>query len=309
MSHEAFGGEKRVLRGGKSSGDGTGWWRRGYAVAAGVLLMLLAASVAFSNLTATTRRGVNARVSVHEGPLLVKVIDFLHRHYQYDATAREITGDLQFERERVLAIFDWTRRNIRSTPAGWPVVDDHVLNIIIRGHGQAHQMADVFTTLSTFAGAPAFWRTLTPPDSEEPLVVSFARVESRWVMFDVANGIVVRNGEGDLASVEEIAADPHLLTRTAGTFQYLGVPYERYFYGFTPPTVPAVLRAERQMPWPRLIMELKEALGPGESAGREGHILWLVSMRRYRPDPEDPHGEQCGTPPPGQVKLPESGRC
>ena len=61
-------------------------------------------------------------------------------------------------RTRVLAVFDWTARRIQPTPEGWPVVDDHILNIIIRGYGMTDQRADVFATLTTYAGVPAFWQ-------------------------------------------------------------------------------------------------------------------------------------------------------
>jgi len=203
----------------------------------------------------TTRRGIDARVSVHEVALYVKVGEFLHRHLQYEATGRQITRGLGSDRERVLAVFEWTRQNIRPTPPEWPAVDDHVWHIIVRGHGHADQMADVFTTLSTYVGIPAFWRSLIPPDSGHKLVVSFARVEGRWAMFDVANNLIFRNGRGDLASVEEIAADRGLLARTAGDLRYVGIPYTEYFAAFAPPSVPPVLRAEKQMPWPRLVFE------------------------------------------------------
>lgn len=232
-----------------------------YLLGGMAMLLLLGVGVGITTSTSTTRRGVDFQVSTQEIPLYRKALDFFRRHYQYQALTQEITRNLTSDRERALAVFDWTRRNIRRTPEGWTVVDDHVLNIIIRGHGLNDQMTDVFTTLSTYAGVPAFWRVLKPSDFEKELVLSFARIEGKWAVFDVANGLIFRNERGDLASVEEIAASPGLVERTAGPLRYRGIPYHRYFEGFVPPKVPDVLRAETQMPWPRLGFEARRLFG------------------------------------------------
>lgn len=232
-------------------------WHR-WALAGGVsTVLLLFVGVWIFTLPVSTHQGVNFQVSTREIPLYVKALSFLYRHYQYGTLAEEITRGLSSERERVLAVFEWTRQNIRRTPEGWTVVDDHILNIVIRGHGLSDQMADVFTTLSTYAGIPAFWQNLRLSGSGKKLVLSFAKVEERWVVFDVANGLIFRNEQGDLASVEEIAADPGLVERTAGSLRHRGILYQRYFEGFMPPRVPDVLRAEKQMPWSRLTFEVR----------------------------------------------------
>jgi len=127
---------------------------RRHFLAGGVTLLLLAGAVGISTSTVTTRQGKDFQVSTREIPVYVKVLDFLHRHYKYEALAKQITRGLSTDQERVLTAFDWTSRNIRQTPEGWPVVDDHILNIIILGQGLDDQMADVFTTLSTYAGVP-----------------------------------------------------------------------------------------------------------------------------------------------------------
>ncbi|MBI3011124.1 MAG: transglutaminase domain-containing protein [Candidatus Omnitrophica bacterium] len=203
---------------------------------------------------ATTRQGVNFEVSAKRMPLYVKTIDFLHRHSHYQLLANEITRGLRSDRERVLAVFEWTRRHIRHTPKGWPVVDDHVLDIIIRGHGLDDQMADVFTTLTTYAGVPAFWW----PGS---VVVSFARVDGRWRMFDVANGLIFTDAQGQLADVHELLDEPSLIDAAAGGLTAGGQVYAEYVRkrlgSFE---VPAVLRAEQQMPLPRLTCEIRSAV-------------------------------------------------
>ena len=228
---------------------------------------LLAGVVGISTSTVTTRQGVNFRVSSHKLPAYVKVIDFLHRHYQYKLLSREITSGLYSDRERVLATFDWTRRHIQPTPKDWPVVDDHILNIIIRGYGLDDQMADVFTTLSTYAGVPAFWQALERPGSGEKLILSFANIDGKWAIFDVANGLVFRNAQGDFASAEELIANPHLITETARTVRPHGAAYRDYMAHLTSPKIPHPLRAELQMPWPRVRARLTRWIAKEQGNG------------------------------------------
>ena len=209
---------------------------------------------------ATTRQGINFHVSTKPIPLHVKALDFLHRHYQYQLLAQEITKESRSDEDRVMAIFKWTREQIRPTPPDWPVVDDHILHIIIRGHGLPDQMADVFTTLCTYAGVPAFWRILTPPDSGVRLIISMVKIENRWVLFDVANDLVFRNAGGEPASIEDISADPGLVTKAANGLRPGNVPYEIYFTNSQPWKIPHMLRARLQMPGPRLWYEARRRL-------------------------------------------------
>jgi hypothetical protein len=207
----------------------------------------------------TTRQGVDFIAAARTVPLSTKLLGFLDRDAQYRLVAREGTGGETSEEARALAIFEWTRRRIRMTPQGSPVVDDHIWHIIIRGHGLDDQMADVFTTLCTYAGVSAFWEYLHEP-SGKTLVLSFVRIHGRWTVFDVAHGLVFRDAEGRLDAVDELLADPALVERTAGRLRPWGEPYARYLEGFAF-EVPHPLRAELQRPWPRLWYELRRALG------------------------------------------------
>ena len=201
----------------------------------------------------TTRQGVNFQVSEKQMPLYAKAIAFLHRDIQYRLLAREITAGVRGEPERVRAIFMWTRTHIQPTPKEWTVVDDHVLNIIIRGHGLGDQMADVFTTLTTYAGMPGFWRP-------GPVVFSFVRVEGRWAVFDVANGVSFTDGSGQFLDAEELLRHPEHAQAIAGPGTPGGVPYRWHVERLGAFQVPEVLRAEQQMPWHRLVFEVRRAL-------------------------------------------------
>jgi len=241
------------------------------ALQIGVLLAvgLSGAAVWGLNTTVSTRQGVNFAVSRHSVPLYVKVLDFLHRDAHYRLLARQITAGVSSDQARVLAVFDWTRRHIRPTPKGWPIVDDHILDIIIRGHGVEDQMADVFCTLTTYAGAPAFWKPLRDAPEGAGLVLSFAKTEGAWRVFDVAHGVAFRDPDGQLVAVETLLATP-LLSDAAADPVPADLSYAAYFERLQPFTVPDPLRAEQQMPWPRLAFELRRILRLASDVEGEG---------------------------------------
>ena len=200
----------------------------------------------------TTKQGINFQVYVYELPLYAKALGFVYRHLEYRALARRITQHATTDEERVQAVFEWTRANIRETPDGWIVMDDHILHIIIRGHGLDDQMADVFTTLATYAGVPAFWHVYKRPELGGQFVLSYARLGGRWVVFDVWHGLIFRHATGGLASAQELATDPSVSESAGGSLLVSGLPYARYFVGYTPPAIPDPLRSKLQMPVYRL---------------------------------------------------------
>jgi hypothetical protein len=209
---------------------------------------------------ATTRQGINFQVTQRSLPAGIKAADFIVRDYEYRRLAGELTRGAEGAEAKTEALLRWTHANIRPTPPGWPVVDDHISHIIIRGYGQEDQMADVFSTLSTYAGVPSFWKVFDKPSMPARLILSFAKISGRWTVWDVPVGIAFRHPQGGLASVEEVAADPDLI-RFAGT----RAPRRAHWYllylpeGLAKFSVPQPLRAEKQMPLRRILFELRRA--------------------------------------------------
>ena len=115
-------------------------------------------------------------------------------------------------------------------------------------------MADVFCTLVTYAGVPAFWVFVRDAPERPVLALSFAKVDGAWRVFDVAQGVVFRDARGRLLDVETLLATPTLLEGP------LGVSYAAYLERLRPFMVPDPLRAEQQMVWPRLLFEIRKAL-------------------------------------------------
>lgn len=224
-------------------------------------MVAVIAVVALAVMPVTSRQGVDFVVTTHELPLYVKGVDFLDRDLNYRVLAREITRGKTTDELRVLAVFEWTRANIHDVPPRLSIIDDHVWHIIVRGYGAPDQKADVFTTLVTYGGVPAYWIILEQEGRKLP--ISFAKIDGRWSVFDVQNGIVYRDRRGRLAAVEEIAAEPALVREAAGTRMYNGLLYVRYFADFRAPTPPHILRAEMQMVGTRMWFEAKRLLGLG----------------------------------------------
>lgn len=217
----------------------------------------------------TTRQGVDFQVSEHRLPLYRKVFQFVDRDAAYADLARQIAGNAQTDEARVRAVFGWTLRRIQPQPEGWTIVDDHILNIIIRGYGANDQQADVFTTLTTYAGVPAFWAKVNVPGTRAGAVLSFARVNDRWVVADVANRWLFERQDGALATLAELADGRAVLPPEAQALLISGTPYAELVRHAQMPAVPRPLRAELQMVWPRIWHQLRRAAGQGEDDGAE----------------------------------------
>ena len=222
-----------------------------------------------ANWPVTTRQGVNRDVTIHRLPLYVKAFEFLDRNAQYVQLSQEVAGASSTDEQRLLAAYDFTRRRIRDTPDGWPVVDDHILNIVIRGFGLNDQLSDVCALLATYSGVPAFWSKVKASGTDDGIIFTFASVDGRWVVLDVANGFLFRHRDGHLATPAEVAADPTTRPEGTRTLMIRSTPYTRILDQLRMPPVPRPLRAELQMPWPRLWYETKRAVGFEHDDGSE----------------------------------------
>jgi hypothetical protein len=211
----------------------------------------------------TTKQGIDFHVTTHTMPLYRKAFEFASRSSQYTALAREITAKANTDEQRALAVFDWTLEHIPSVPEGSPVIDDHILNIVMRGYGLADQQADVFATLTTYAGVPAFWQPLkiATPNGRRGVLLTFVRLGDRWRIFDVANGTAFRNAAGELATLDEVRGNPALVPDSLAGRDLEGTRYIDVITHVQTPETPRPLRAELQMPGPRVWHELRVAAG------------------------------------------------
>jgi len=132
-----------------------------------------------ANFPVTTRQGIDYAVSARKIPLYIKLMQFFERDYYYRSLAKDITLHSANQKDKALKLFVWTARNIHRQPENFPVVDDHIMNIIIRGYGTADQSADVFTTLCEYSAMPGCFLTMRSPDGKEFLTASIISINGK----------------------------------------------------------------------------------------------------------------------------------
>ena len=232
-----------------------------FAIVAVSLGFILAVGMTM-NAEVSIRQGINGRVHEIKMPLYIKAMEFLSRHYEYQRITREIIGGCNSDEEKVLAILIWTHSNIRPTPSGFPVTDDHILNIIIRGYGSADQSQDVFTNLCTYAGFPSFFMRAFTEDRRAYHVLSFVMLNGKWRVFDAYNKIFFQTRTGEIASIEDLTGDKSIIEDSdMANKLYMGIPYKEFYYGLKPIRIFTTLRPGKQMPLKRVIFEIKRVLG------------------------------------------------
>ena len=121
---------------------------------AGVLLAGVVVIVAVADLPTTTQQGVNYVVSAHSLPLYAKALDFVDRDSNYRRLSAAVMAGAAGDEAKMRAAFDWTTANIRATPLGFPVIDDHTWHIIVRGYGQAVNVPASARASSSSGGIP-----------------------------------------------------------------------------------------------------------------------------------------------------------
>lgn len=226
-------------------------WKRGalagIVVAAGLVIL--------GSWPVTTRYGVNHRWSSKRIPAIEKTINFVSRDLQLRRLAKEVVLGASSEEQKALTIFGWVIRHVQPTPPAFDVVDDHVLNILIRGYGAPDQRAEALAVLASYNGMPSTAATVSISEARAKLVLTLVQVDGRITVFDVGHALVFRNRAGKLADLDDIAREPSLTTNAVRGILVDGVPYERYVVGFRE-LRPTFSRMEQQKLWPRIKFEV-----------------------------------------------------
>lgn len=224
-------------------------------------ILLISAVIISLNTKVTTRQGIDYQLSTVRIPLYLKLIDFFDRHYNYKELVRRIYNgnDAKVDEEQIKKIFEWTYKNIRKVPEGFPVVDDHVWHIIIRGYGVNDQASDVFTTLCNYAGTDAFFCWIKATNQAHRIPLSFVKIKGRWNVFDPYNGNYFKNTKGDLAAIEEIIKGDWLI-ESIDSSNAPDVNYAQYLKNLIVIKDVNLTRANIQSPFNRLKFEIKKWL-------------------------------------------------
>jgi transglutaminase-like putative cysteine protease len=148
-----------------------------------------------------TRQGINYEVQEHTIPLYIKLGRFVMRDIEQRRLVRTIVGDMPGSVDAVERLYAWVRARIHAgTPEGLSVIDDHVWHIIVRGYGEADQVADVLATLCTYAGMPARVLLVGPPGAQPVHAITMVYLEEAWRPVDAFYGVLLRSESGVLLS-------------------------------------------------------------------------------------------------------------
>lgn len=158
------------------------------------------------NSSVTTKQCINYQCHTTRITLFLKLLDFFDRHYNYKQLAKDIVKDAKSDEERVIRLLAWIQSNIVKVPEGFPIIDDHVWHIIIRGYGTDDQSQDVFTTLCNYAKMDAFFCEIKSESNREKKPLSFVKIEKGWSVFDAYRGVYFKNLKGKIADVKDLVA-------------------------------------------------------------------------------------------------------
>lgn len=200
---------------------------------AAALLLFIGAA----NIPVSIRQGVDYRVQEIRMPLWVKASEFLARDFWYRRIASEVTAGEKDPETKLRKAYAWSKAAVRPQPSGWPVMDDHIHYTIVRGYGVDEQQADVFTTIASYSGVPAFWGVVRGEKNRK--VLTFCFLDGAWRVWDSKKGSPLRDKQGAFVTVEQLSRQPGM------------APLAGFF-------VPEFTRAEKQMPLPRLGFEAKK---------------------------------------------------
>jgi hypothetical protein len=162
------------------------------------------------NINTVSKQCINYKCSEIKIPLYLKVLDFFTRDAHYKLLVKDITQGSQNEEQKVFKIFSWVNTHIQKQPPGLPIVDDHPLNIIIRGYGVEDQFEDIFTILCTYAGVESFYWGFK---NKRGIIyyISFIKINGEWFPFSAfANAYALEGAK--LLSVEEVMRNPGSLS-------------------------------------------------------------------------------------------------
>lgn len=224
-------------------------------------MSIIVSGVLILNTETNTQQCINYKCHANKIPLYLKLLNFFDRHYNYTHLTKTIIKDAATDEERMMKLFSWTRQSIKDMPEGFPVIDDHVWHIIVRGYGSSEQLQDVFTTLCNYIGLSAFFDAIFTPMRRNKKIVSFVCIDKKWLVFDAYEGVYFKNSENQLAGIDElIDGDWHAVGITGkiqsadmykGYFEYLNqIDYGRSIFS----------RSAIQSPLRRLMFWLKEIL-------------------------------------------------
>ncbi len=134
----------------------------------------------------------------------------LYRALLYPTVARRVTAGAATPQEAADRLAAFVYLNVR-TPVGAPVIDDSAADVLIRGFGYCDQAVFAFVRLLEEVGIRGRVTELRTPDGASPHTVAEVLLGGDWRVYDVFYGFTPRAPDGQVATRQQIVADPALL--------------------------------------------------------------------------------------------------
>lgn len=173
------------------------------------VLLLSGGIYGLLNLKTTTTMAINFQSKDYEIPVYLKILDFYSRHFHYKYLVKNVTQDYEQQREKILALAKWVNLNIKRTPDGVDVVDNHPLTIVERRLGLPEQFSDLLSVLLVYSGSQSFFKRINLKSiylfyegNRYPL--TFFKNEGSWSVMDPYQGFYFVNIDGDFASISDL---------------------------------------------------------------------------------------------------------
>ena len=220
-----------------------------------IIVFSILVLISLLNIPVVTRKGVNYKWVSVKMPLYLKLLDFFDRHYNYKNLEVRITEGANNDKERVVSILKWVDTNILYVPDGFPVIDDHVWHIIVRGYGANDQRHDVFSTLCSYAGFKAFYKKLASTHTGKSMLFSFVKINDDWFVFDIDNTVYFTDSNGDFSSLEDLREGNFEIKAIDETRR---LKYKYFFTDLKDFSDAGLSRANIQNPFNRLSFKIKK---------------------------------------------------
>jgi len=222
-----------------------------------VLIIACLGGILLLNSQITTQKCINYKCQQIKIPLYLKLLNFFDRHFNYKLLAREITAGSESEEQKAIDIFNWVTANIRAAPEGFPIIDDHIWNIIIRGYGASDQQNDVFSTLCNYAGLDALYLWVSTSDEKSKIPLSLVKIGGEWNVFDPFNSVYFSNQDGSLAGINDLKSDNW---SAQGSLSRRYPDYATYLPNLPRISESGLHRSNIQSPLKRLIYQIKRKI-------------------------------------------------
>ncbi|MFH0935364.1 MAG: tetratricopeptide repeat protein [Candidatus Omnitrophota bacterium] len=129
---------------------------------------------------------------------------------KYVIASEEARG-LQSDSEIAKQLFYYAAKNTLMNPGNLTPYDDKDLGYLINGLVYCDYLSDILATLCAQKGIPARYCMLKDKDGVSPHTLTEILLDGKWRVFDAGEFCYYATRGGDLATLEDLSADPQLV--------------------------------------------------------------------------------------------------